>query len=172
MLFGIAAIYAGYRIWNITPANLLRREKLARNVLWGMVFAVADLLWCIPHAKPLLPGALHVYLLPTAAVCAVLAYCYLDYLFARAIGGFFILLSYYFLHESFTLHTPAAPVLAVFCFAMGIVGIFFSGKPHLLRDFIRNAARQRHFRILKALLAAGFGGLSLVLGILQLCGRG
>ena len=171
MVFALGTGVAAGWFLGITPENLKIREKLARNVVLGIIIAVIDLLWCIPHSKPLLPAYLHFYLIPTAVFCAVIAYRYLDYLFSRAIGGFFILLAYYFLHSSFVYHTPAAPVFAVCCFAMGIVGIFFSGKPHLLRDFVRHAAKSTPYKYLMAGLMAGFGVFSLVLGILHLTGR-
>ncbi|MDD3117944.1 MAG: hypothetical protein PHQ27_02075 [Victivallales bacterium] len=171
LVFAMATGVAVWWIAGITPENLKQREQLPRKVFAGMVLAAIDLLWCIPHTKPLLPEWLHVYLLPTAVVLAVVAFLYLDYLFSRAIGGFFILLAYYFLHESFTFHSPAAPFFSLFCFALGIVGIFFSGKPYLMRDAIRLAARSRYYKYMLAALTAGFGLFSLLLGILHLTGR-
>ena len=135
-----------------------------------MFFAVVDLLWCIPHTRPLLPDNWHIFLFPAAILFAFVAYNYLDYLFSRAIGGFFILLAYYFLPESFSLHSPAAPIFAIFCFCMGTAGIFFSGKPFLLRDFIRKAADSVRFKIASAAFAMAFGLFSLVLGIVHLTG--
>ncbi len=171
-VFGIAAVLLALWIYKITPDNVAIREKIARNVRIGMVIAVIDLIWCIPHSRPLLPAGLQPYLWPAVAVCAIIAYNYLDNHFSRAIGGFAILLAYYFLHESFTFHTPAAPLFAIFCFAMGTIGIFYSGKPHLLRDHIRKIARHLWLKHIVALLVMLYGLLSLTLGIMHLTGTG
>ncbi len=168
LLFGCAVVFSGIWIIKLNPDNLSIKEKLPRNVWLGMIFGVAGLIWCIPHSKPILPDSLHPYLIPAVIVCAFLAYNFLDYLFARAIGGFMILLAHYFLHESFTLHTPASPVFAAFCMAMGIVGIFFAGKPYLFRDFIRKAAGNHRLRIGSASVCWVFGIFCVILGVLQL----
>ena len=168
IVFGLFAAFAGVWIMKTTPFNVHIREKLPRNVLFGSILALAGLVWCIPHSKPILPESLHAYLIPAVAVCAVLAYNFLDYLFARAIGGLMILLAHYFLHESFTLHTPAAPVFAAFCLIMGVIGIFFAGKPHLLRDFIRKTASNGKIRLASASLCCIYGIFCIILGILHL----
>lgn len=167
LAFGCASVGASVWIKKLNNDNCHSKEKIARHRWLGMAFAIAGLLWCIPHSKPLLPTSLHPYLLPTAVLCAILAYNYLDYLFSRGLGGFFILLAYYFLHESFTRHTPAAPLFAVFCYIMGVVGIFFSGKPHLLRDFIRKAANNSHFRTGAVGFCSIFGIFCMILGVLH-----
>lgn len=168
LAFGVVALFACFWLWTVKPENVEVREKLARARIAGLVLAFLDLLWCIPHAKPLLPDNMHGLLLPTVFVCAFLAWAFLDYLFSRAIGGFMILLAYYFLHDSFTYHSAASQVFAVFCFAMGIAGIFFSGKPYLFRDMFRQVSKNRNLKITIVVSLFLFSILSLIAGIMHM----
>lgn len=166
--FGAVGLLSCFWLWTVKPENVQVREKLARARYAGLVIAFFDLLWCIPHSKPLLPVSMHDMLLPAVFVCAFLAWAFLDYLFSRAIGGFMILLAYYFLHESFTFHSTASQVFACFCFAMGIAGIFFSGKPYLFRDMFRIISTKVNLKITIVAALFAFSALSLALGVLHI----
>jgi len=112
-------------------------EKLPRRVFPGVVVAALDLAWCIPHSEPIAPAGLIHWLIPIAILALWLSYQFLDYLFSRAIGGFMILSAHFFLYASFAFHAPAKPFFSVLCYVLGLTGIFFCGKPHLMRDLIR-----------------------------------
>lgn len=166
--FGVLCFFISVWVFKLHEDVLNNTEKLPRSLLFGMPIAVIDLFWCIPHAKPLLSESMHVYLIPTAIVCSFLTYFLLDYVFARALGGFFILLAYYFLHESFTFHTPVLPLFSFFCYLMGIAGLFFCGKPYLFRDLIRKASKHKNTRYATSGAIAFFAILSIVLGFQHL----
>lgn len=168
LAFGAFFAYVTGWVWSLNEENVPRWEKLPRNLILGIIVTGIDLVWCIPHAKPLLPVSLRFYLIPTAIVCGVIAYSFLDYLFSRAIGGFFILAAYYLLHESFTFHTPILPVFSIFCYAMGFVGLFLAGKPYLLRDWIRAFPTEKGVRSATITLTALFSLLCFGLGIYHL----
>ncbi len=168
---GVASMVAAFVWLFLTPDNLDKWEKVPRYRTLGAIIGLIDLLWCIPNTKPLLPVSLHVFLLPLAFTFAYLGWQFLDYLLSRAIGGFLILLAHYLLANSFAFKTPAAPVLAGFCMAIGIVGLFFAGKPYLFRDLIRKSAK---FPVLKFSVSASlfvFALLSIIPGIMQLVQR-
>lgn len=167
LAFGAAAIVTAVWAYTLNEGNVDKWAKLPRNLIIGSVFAAIDLAWCVPHAKPLLPSSLHNFIIPTAIVFFFLGYFFLDYLFSRAIGGFLILLAYYFLQESFTHHTPALPLFSFFCYLMGIVGIFLCGKPYLLRDWIKAFPKEKGYRVVSAALCAAFGALSIILGFVH-----
>lgn len=112
-------------------------EKLPRNRILGIALGIFVLLWCASEAEPLVSDSMQKYLLPAALLCSWLGYMLLDFLFARALGGFLILLAHYYLLESFALDMPLSPIFSVFCFIMGTFGIVISGKPYFLRDIIR-----------------------------------
>lgn len=166
--WGVALLYTGVRLFGLNTASLPRWEKLPRHLWLGAAFALVDLFWVIPHASPLLPDSMKPYLVPAALLGAVLAYHFLDYLFSRALGGFLILLPCYLLHESFTIHTPWAPLLALCCYIIGITGIFFAGKPYLMRDLIRACAKRRLLNLSCAWFSIFFGILCLSLGIIHI----
>lgn len=168
LAFGLAAIYAGTWLYSIAATNLINREKIPRHLFLGISFAIPCLIWCIPNARPILPDSMQDWCWPLVVICAILAYFFLDYLFSRALGGFLILVSYYFLQESFTNHTPASAVLATCCYLAGSVGICFAGKPHLMRDLIRACAKDRRWKFSCCIFCWGFGLLTIVQGTLHL----
>ncbi len=93
---------------------------------------------------------------------------FLDFLFARAFGGFLILLAHYYLLEAFALDMPLSPVFSVFCFIMGTFGIFISGKPYLLRDIMRKLFSSARWRIAGTGILATFSVCFAVFGIFRL----
>ena len=151
----------------LVPSNLERWEALPRNILYGMIIAIIDLAICVPLSKPIVPTGMISWLVPLACVSAWIIYQFLDYIFARAFGGFLILLAHYMLFVSFALKTPASPLLSLLCFIFGTLGIFFCGKPYLMRDYIRKIASNKKWRTATVAISAMYGGAFLVIGILQ-----
>ncbi len=166
--FAVAIGAAAFWVFNIKEDKLPTLEKVPRSVFLGMLLVIPDLAWCIPNARPIMPDSLQGLLIPAAIVCAFLAFKFVDYLFSRALGGFFILLAYYFLHDSFAFRTPASPLFAAFCLVMGVIGLFFAGKPYLLRDFIRKSAQSKRLKWLSVSYLGLFSVLCLALGVAQL----
>ena len=169
--FGVIAVMAGWWLFSTDAVNLAIREKLPRRLLPGILLAIPCLIWCIPNARPILPDSMQDWCWPLVIICSILAFFFLDYLFSRALGGFLILISYYFLQESFTRHTPGAMVLAACCYLAGTVGIFFAGKPHLMRDLIRSCSKDRRWKLSCAIFCWFFGTLTLIQGTLHLVNR-
>ncbi len=150
----------------LRPELSERLDKLPRAAVPGAILGFIDLLWCIPNVKPIMSESLHPYLIPAACVAAVLAWIFLDKLLARATGGFLILLAHYFLKESFADALPGSAFFALLCLAFGTLGIFISGKPHLLRDILRRLCANPSWRaaaatILACLAVCSFATLSL-----------
>lgn len=151
ILCGALAVLAA----RLRPELLTRMDKLPRAAVPGAILAFIDLLWCIPNVKPIVPTGFHSALLPAACVLAILAWYFLDKLLARAAGGFLILLAHYFLKESFADALPGSAFFALLCLAFGTLGIFISGKPHLLRDMLRKLCKNQTWRLAaSAMLAA------------------
>jgi hypothetical protein len=161
---GLAGVWAA----GLKESTLSKWESMPRNKQFGAALALVCLIWCIPHAQPIVWDWMKPWLLPMALAFTVIGFYFLDYLFARAIGGFFILLTYYLLHESFTFHTPGAAVFAVLCWGLGILGLFFSGKPYLCRDMIRKIARSSKIKYLTVGYFSLFALFCLTAGILHL----
>lgn len=172
-LFATAIISAilAWACLRLSPQRLPQVEPLPRRRDVGVVLAFIALIWCVPHATPIVWGWMLPWLYPVAVVCAVMAYLFLDYLLSRALGGLLILISYYFLHESFTRHTSGAALLTILCWALGIAGIFISAKPHLMRDLIRRMCASLRWRAGVAAFFAAFSAIVLYAGIFH-CLRG
>ncbi|HBC89572.1 MAG TPA: hypothetical protein DCZ94_21755 [Lentisphaeria bacterium] len=168
ILSGAFFLLASVWIYKTNAANISVREKLPRMRILGAVLAGLGLFWCTFHSKPLVPSSMHFYLLPTAAFCTWVGYILLDYLFARAFGGMLILFAHYWLYESFAYKTPCKPLFSILCFVMGTFGIFLCGKPHLLRDLFRNAAKSTNWRYSLAGILVFFSLMYMTYGLIHL----
>jgi hypothetical protein len=164
----IGLVGAGVFSLRLSPANLERYEPIPRNRIAGGVLAFIALLWCIPHTRPIIWTSWVPLLYPLAIFCTVLAIVYLDNLFSRALGGFMILAAYYFLHGSFTWHSTGVVIFSLLCWGFGIVGIFFSGKPYLMRDLMRKCAASPGWRFATAVYCFIFALSALIAGIAHL----
>ncbi len=147
ILSSLILVLIGGWYCRLRPENLAKFEPWPRNRLWGMILGWVALIICVPHAQVVSPGFLQPLLWPLAIVLPVLSYFHLDYLLARSVGGLAILGAYYYIHLSFDLHSPGAPLLAVLAWIFGLGGIWVSGKPCALRDWIRAGARSSRWRI-------------------------
>lgn len=147
-LAATGVLFALFAVWTfrLSPENLARWEPMPRRKLPGMLIGWAALFLCVPHAAVVSPGFLVPLLWPLAVAVPILGYFFVDYPLARALGGIAILGSYYFIHKCFELHTPFGGALTVLAMLFGIAGIWVSGKPCALRDWIRRCARSGSWR--------------------------
>lgn len=120
--------------------NLPRMEKLCRNRIAGIIFALPTALLCVPLAIPVSPGFLLLWLWPLAIALPILCFFHLDHYGARGWAFFLILFTYDLIHGTFENHTPGAPVITIIALLAGIAGIWVSAKPCTLRDLFRKAA--------------------------------
>ncbi len=132
-----------YLLWSATPENLRRREAWTRDRVWGLVLGYLVLAACVPYARVVAPDFLLPFLWPLALVMPPVCAYYVDYPNARATGGALILLGYLAVHYGFDLELPAAPVLTVLAWAVGIYGIVLSAQPWRLRDEFRSGKVRR-----------------------------
>ena len=160
-LWAVACVALAAMALKLRPELSERMDKLPRAAIPGAIIGFIDLLWCIPNVKPIVPDSLHPMLLPAACIGAVLAWIFLDKLLSRAIGGLLILLAHYLLKESFAEGLPGSAFFALLCLAFGTLGIFISGKPHLLRDLLRKLCANPGWRIAAAAILASLAICSL-----------
>jgi len=164
---GLASLVMAFWAGRMNIERLPKWESLPRNRNIAVVLVFLCLLWCVPQAKPIVWDWMLPWLYPLAIAFTILGFFFLDYLFSRAIGGFFILLTYYFVHEAFTFHTPIIALFAIMCWVLAIMGLFFSGKPHLCRDFIRKLAKSSRIRYTATTYFIVYGLMCLTLGIIH-----
>ncbi len=145
-----------------------RFASLPRNVWGGMVLGVPCLAWSAWHACIMLEGGLarlHPVVWLLVPTIAILAYFYLDYLFARALGGFFILAANEMIRGAFAYAIPARPLFSLICLIMGVIGLFMLGTPWRMRDAITLAAGNSKYG---KCIGAGFAFAAVVLFSLSL----
>lgn len=151
-LFSFAIAASHFKIKN-DNLGLLENKLRKRNL--GVIPALLALLWCIPHAQPIVWDWTLPWLIPMVLLFTVLAYFYLENLLPRAIGGIFILYGCYIAQESFTWHTPGASWLVTLTWIIAIAGMFIAAKPYLVRDYLRKVANDDRYRF----IGAGFWGV-------------
>ena len=125
-----------------------RFASLPRNVWGGVSIGVPCLAWSAWHACIMLEGGLakfHVIVWLLVPTIAVLSYFFLDYLFSRALGGFFILSANEMIRCAFAYAIPVRPLFSRVCLLLGVMGLFMLGTPWRMRDAISLAAKDRRY---------------------------
>ncbi|MCP4180063.1 MAG: hypothetical protein GY756_20055 [bacterium] len=166
LAFGIAAL-----IWLIClfkffkHENLAKIDKIPRNIIFGCIFAIIDIAWCIPQAIPIFGVKDATGIILLAIVCIIIGCGFLDYLFARALAGFFILLAHFFLWQSFAADVSFMWLFSILCYLMGTFGIVIGAVPHLFRDFLRKTSTSSKWKMCFSILLAIYTIVNIYLGI-------
>ncbi len=149
MLAGVCVLAAGiFFLLRLNPTRLPKYEKIMRNRFWGMILGAGALIWCVPLAEVVVFDWMVPYLWPAAALIAILSFYYIDFLFGRALAGWFILLACHWPHWGFVTHFPLLGILTLCCYIMGIVGVCIGGKPCWSRDLLRGMASHGYLKYL------------------------
>lgn len=143
-------------------------RKLPRHRVLGVILGTLCLAWAAWYALPLLEGGMAKYqniiklLVP---VVAILAYFYLNFIFARALGGFLILAVTMLLASAFANQIPVRWLYSLVCYAVAIGGMFLIAAPWLLRDVLQKCTVAKPWRVGAVLstlaLAAFFAAFAL-----------
>ena len=166
-LGGILQIAAAWWCFRLNSSNCSAAEKLPRNRLAGAVIGLIALLICIPHAQAVSPAFLLPFLMPLAVVIPILSYFFLDHCLARAIGGVMILWAYYWINASFALNSPMMWLIAITAWFWGAIGIWISGKPWAIRDWIRKCCTSAAWRNTSAVLLFLFALTTLLSTVME-----
>ena len=158
-------LFAGW-VLKLRPEDREKTDRIPRARKTGIALGFLALLWCVPHARPIVFDWMLPLLYPTVIVCSVLAYFFVDYLLSRALGGLFILGAYFFVHGAFDYHTPGTAWISILYWILGIAGICFSGKPCWMRDWLRKCDADARFRRGTALYAVVLALTSIAAAIL------
>lgn len=166
----VTAVFLVQLILRLTEDRLPQAEKLCRNRVAGIIFALPCALLCVPLAMPVSPGFLIFWLYPIAVALPVLSYFYIDHYASRGFSFFLILLAYDIIHGAFELHLPGAAVITVLALLYGSGGIWLAAQPYILRDIFRKCAVSEKWRYTFAALAALWGAMSLYILITMIYG--
>ena len=169
LVFGLfAGILAIFALFYFKSTRLPKLEKLPRNVILGVIFAVIDIVWCVPQALAIFSAGSAAWIFPAAIICLVVGCFFLDYLFARALAGFLILLCHYFLLESFAADLQYLWVFSLAFYVMGTFGIVMGALPYLLKNLIRNISFKISWKVSFTIIFAFYSLLGIITGIVLL----
>ena len=169
LLFSAACIFCIFYIArNFTPDKLKTAEKIPRNIPLGAIFGTAAIAWCVPQALAVFSSN-SLFLYSFIALIALLIGCFfLDYLFARALAGFIILLSHYFMAESFAADIPLLWLFSLAVLIMGTGAIVVGGIPHYFRDFIRKICLSKPLKLSILCLLGFYSIIGIYTAVIQL----
>ncbi len=114
-------------------------SRLPRARIAGEILGVVCLIWAAYHVCPMLEGGMAKYrtvvklLVP---VVAALGYFHLDFLFARALGGFMLLCLNALLHGAFAARVPLRGGFSTLCYVLSVGGFILTASPWRLRDLL------------------------------------
>lgn len=125
-------------------------SRTVPRLTWpGMLLGSICLIWSAYHGCIMLEGELsrfHIWVKLLVPITIVLSYFFLDFLTARALGGFMILAANFLLHESFAQATQARGLYAAICLLLGTAGLFLVGTPWRLRQALELAGQRPRLR--------------------------
>ena len=152
----------------LCPARPKLSGQLPRHRFGGFLLGIVVMCWCAWEGASMLPAnyTTPVWLLVPFAVVA--CWYFLDFLFARALGGFLALIANHLIQHAFAYYCGIRPLYCLIALAWGLWGMTLIAWPWLLRDFL--LAVSKHPRSRTAIWC--FCILSaLAFAILPFCGR-
>ena len=143
LLLGLLSLFYAYLFAVASRRDAPWYRSFPRLKWPGMILGTVCLIWSAWHGIIMLEGDLqrfHIWVKLLVPVAVVLCYFFLDYLNARALGGFMILATNYLLHAAFVHAVPGRAFYSIICLVLGILGLFLVGTPWRLRQLLERAA--------------------------------
>ncbi len=137
----------------------------------GVVVGAICLVWSAYYGCLMLEGNLakfHSLVWALVPITIALSIFYLDYLNARAFGGFFTLSANFLIIKAFVHDVPGRPFFSCICLALGIFGMVALSLPWRIRDLIELGGKNK---TLAQALSAVFALCGIVLIIMPLFAR-
>ena len=155
----IACFLLGGAFFQLSKGNLTDviptwpRKPIAPGVAVGSVCLV----WSAYYGCLMLEGNLakfHPIVWALVPITIGLSIFYLDYLNARAFGGFFTLSANFLIIKAFVHDVPGRPFFSCICLALGIFGMVALSLPWRIRDLFELGGKNKQAaRILAAVFA-------------------
>lgn len=145
ILLGVLCIGLAWWVSSRLARHLPSSLACLRSRPAGLVLGLICLVWSAHHACVMLEGNLdrfHGYVWMAVPIVAVLSWFFLDFLFARAAGGFFILCANVLIYCAFVHDIPWRPWYSAVCLALGVLGLLAVGAPWRIRDLLQAAAKR------------------------------
>ena len=149
LLFGLLLMACAllFGVLSVRFPDLWRRLPRAR--IPGAFIGGLCLVWSAFLIIRMLEGDLsryHSLVKLAVPVLGIAAYFYLDYLFARSLGGLLVLMVSHLLQGAFAQDVPLRPLYSLCCYAIGLAGLFLIALPWLFRDWLEKAGTRRAWR--------------------------
>ena len=169
LLFSAACLYLIIYISRyFKPEKIKDAEKIPRNIPLGAIFGAAAIAWCVPQALDVFSSNSILLYSIIALIAYLVGVFFLDYLFARALAGFIILLSHFFMAQSFAVDIPLLWLFSIFVLVMGTAAIVVGGIPHYMRDFIRKICTNKALKTSMIVLLCLYAMLGLYAALIQI----
>jgi hypothetical protein len=140
-------------------------RRLPRSRFAGTLLGLVCLAWSALYVLPMLEGTLVRYqplIKLMVPVGAMLGCFFLNFLLARAIGGFLILGSAYLINAGFVAAIPARPLFSSVCYLTAIGGMIFVAAPWSMREILAKATEVKRWR---AVLTLSLAALALFFAV-------
>jgi len=122
---------------------------LPREKNFGMSLLIPALAYGAYYGRYMLEGGLAVYrpyvwiLLPVVVACC---YFFLDFIFARSLGGILLVLAIELLGEGFIVNLPLRFLFSSLVMVYGILGLCFIGMPWVFRNILQKINQSVGYR--------------------------
>ncbi|MGN0866160.1 MAG: hypothetical protein ACI4SG_00580 [Oligosphaeraceae bacterium] len=146
MMGCMALVTGGFCFWGL-PAHPAWARSLPRWRWPGLGLGVLLLAYSAYEASAMLPDTrwppLFWALVP---VTVALAWKYLDFLFARAMGGLWIVWANFLIQHAFAYHCGLRPLYGLVALLWGCAGMAFLAWPWWMRDALETCANTPSWR--------------------------
>lgn len=122
---------------------------LPREKNFGMGLLIPVLAYGAYYGRYMLEGGLATYrpyvwiLLPIVVACC---YFFLDFIFARSLGGVLLVLAIELLGEGFIVNLPFRFIFSALVMVYGILGLSFIGMPWIFRNLLHKINKSVGYR--------------------------
>ena len=137
-----------------------------RPIAPGLLIGSISLIWSAYYGCLMLEGNLakwHPVVWALVPITAVMSAFFLDYLNARAFGGFFTLSANFLIIQAFIHDVPCRPLFSVLCLLLGICGMVALSLPWRIRDLFEIAGKNTVCAKAAAAIFAIFGLLLFIM---------
>ena len=135
----------------------------------GIILGILCILWISANLSPVLVDnlkPLRIWLYPAMTILGISSFFFLDYLFARALGGICLLLADFFLYQAYVEQIYWRPLYSLILYGIGINGLILILYPYHFRDLLEKISIDKRCRIIVSYILLLIGVLMIVIPLL------
>lgn len=170
ILVGILLLGVGIACWRMLAQSRDVWLWLPRSRRPGAVLTCGAVVWCALQLLPLIggesQGATRFLLAIALGIgLAACSYYWLDYLFARSLGGMMVLTVESLLHAAFVGHAVFHPFFSALGYVYGVAGIYFIAAPYRFRDLLEQMEKNAGWRRALSVFFMASGGFAILVAL-------